>query len=603
MDVRFRDVLAFAWEQWRQRPRRLALAGGLMFGATMTEIFTPVAIGRLIDALAAAAPDPGAAVAALVAVVGLNLLFQLLHKSGDYVFAGLAMDIMRAMNAAAFARVQRYSSDWHADTFAGTTVRNITRGTWAFDTFGDAIYYQIAPSIAVTIGAVVLMLLHWPVMGLLFALGAGAYTYASVRLALGYVAPRRRVAADSDSQLGGALADAVTCNAVVKSTGAEAREDMRLAAVLDRWQALMLRAWYASINTAVAQNAMLIALQAVLVGAAVWLWSAGQATPGDVTYVLTSYLMVGRWLRDVGMQLRNAQQAANDMERLVEYHKSPPTIVDRAGAAPLAMAGGAIRFEAVRFHYRGHRRPLFDGLDVEVGAGERVALVGRSGSGKTTFTKLLQRLHEIQGGRILIDGQDIATATLESLRQAIALVPQEPVLFHRSLAENIAYARPEAGMEAVQRAARLAHADIFIDRLPQGYATLVGERGVKLSGGERQRVAIARAILADRPILVLDEATSSLDSEAERLIQDALERLMAGRTTLVIAHRLSTVRQVDRILVFDQGRIVEEGSHVALLARPQGIYRRLYRMQAAGLAPVPAEAAMATSMKQSMAQG
>jgi ATP-binding cassette subfamily B protein len=238
----------------------------------------------------------------------------------------------------------------------------------------------------------------------------------------------------------------------------------------------------------------------------------------------------------------------------------------------------------VRFHYRGHDRPLFAGLDVAIAPGERVALVGRSGSGKTTFTKLLQRLHEIQGGRILIDGQDIARATLASLREAIALVPQEPVLFHRSLAENIAYARPQASQAEIERAAALAHADRFIDRLPQGYATLVGERGVKLSGGERQRVAIARAILADRPILVLDEATSSLDSEAERLIQDALEHLMAGRTTIVIAHRLSTVRAADRILVFEQGRIVEQGSHAALLARADGAYRRLWRMQAAGLA-------------------
>jgi ATP-binding cassette subfamily B protein len=435
------------------------------------------------------------------------------------------------------------------------------------------------------------MLLHWPMMGVLFGLGAAAYTYASVRLATEYVAPRRRVAADRDSELGGALADAVTCNAVVKSTAAEAREELRLGAVLDRWQALMLRAWYASIHTAVAQNVMLILLQVGLVGAAVWLWTLGRATPGDVTYVLTTYGMVGRWLRDVGQQLRNAQQAANDMERLIEYHLTAPEIVDRPDALPLQVAQGAVRFEAVRFHYRGHDRPLFDGLDVAIRAGERVALVGRSGSGKTTFTKLLQRLHEIQGGRILIDGQDIAGATLESLRRTIALVPQEPVLFHRSLAENIAYARPGAEPAEIERAARLAHADAFVGRLPQRYATLVGERGVKLSGGERQRVAIARAILADRPILVLDEATSSLDSEAEGLIQDALERLMSGRTTIVIAHRLSTVRSVDRILVFEQGRIVEEGSHEGLLARPNGAYRRLHRLQAAGLAALPEEVA------------
>jgi ATP-binding cassette subfamily B protein len=591
MDVRFNDVLAFAVAQWRQTPRVVALAGGLLFAATIAEIFTPVAIGQLIDALGGDRAEPAAAVRALGYVIGLGVLFQLLQKSGDYIWAGIAMGIMRRIGAEAFAHVQRFSSDWHADTFAGSTVRNITRGVWAFDMFGDAVYYHLGPSAAVTAGAVALMLWHWPLMGLVFLAGAILYTALSIRLSLGYVAPIRRVAAESDSRLGGALADALTCNALVKSTAAEAREDARLGGVLDVWRANMLRAWYASIHTGVAQNAMLIALQAALVGGALWLWTHGQASAGDVAYVLTSFLLVGRWLRDVGMHLRMAQQAANDMERLIAYHRMPATVVDRPDAVTLAVGGGAIRFKQVRFHYGAHIQPLFDDLNVSIAAGERVALVGHSGSGKTTFVKLLQRLHEVQGGRILIDGQDIAGATLASLREAIALVPQEPVLFHRSLAENIAYARPGARPEEVERAARLAHAHGFIERLPEGYATLVGERGIKLSGGERQRVAIARAILADRPILVLDEATSSLDSEAEQLIQDALEHLMAGRTTLVIAHRLSTVRKVDRILVFEHGRIIEQGPHRTLLARRDGRYRGLYLMQAAGMEALPQDAA------------
>ena len=206
-------------------------------------------------------------------------------------------------------------------------------------------------------------------------------------------------------------------------------------------------------------------------------------------------------------------------------------------------------------------RRSIDGLSVDIRAGERVGLVGRSGSGKTTFVKLIQRLYDVTGGTILIDGQDIAKATQASLRSQIAIVQQEPILFHRSLAENIAYGRPGASMAEIEQAARLANAHDFILRLPKGYGTLVGERGVKLSGGERQRVAMARAFLADAPILILDEATSSLDSESEALIQQAMERLMEGRTTIVIAHRLSTVRSLDRILVFDHGRIVEEGTH------------------------------------------
>ncbi|RVO19536.1 ABC transporter ATP-binding protein, partial [Sinorhizobium meliloti] len=217
---------------------------------------------------------------------------------------------------------------------------------------------------------------------------------------------------------------------------------------------------------------------------------------------------------------------------------------------------------------------------VKIAAGERVGLVGHSGSGKTTFIKLIQRLHDLNAGEIRIDGQNIADFTQASLRQQIAIVQQEPILFHRSLAENIAYARPGATQRDIEEAARLASAHDFIAALPKGYGTLVGERGVKLSGGERQRVAIARAFLADAPILILDEATSSLDSESEVLIQQAMERLMTGRTTLVVAHRLSTVRALDRLLVFDRGRIAEEGDHGALIRVKGGIYRSLFERQA-----------------------
>ena len=245
------------------------------------------------------------------------------------------------------------------------------------------------------------------------------------------------------------------------------------------------------------------------------------------------------------------------------------------------IARGDIRFDAVRFRYPALDRQVYDGLSIDIAAGERVGLVGRSGSGKTTFVKLVQRLYDLEDGRITIDGQDIAAVTQESLRRQVAIVQQEPLLFHRSLAENIAYGRPDASLAEIERAARLAHADAFIERLPQRYATLVGERGVKLSGGERQRVAIARAFLADSPVLILDEATSSLDSESEALIRDAMHGLMRGRTTLVIAHRLSTVRNADLLLVLQDGRIVEHGTHEQLLTQ-RGVYQQLYEMQTDG---------------------
>ena len=235
---------------------------------------------------------------------------------------------------------------------------------------------------------------------------------------------------------------------------------------------------------------------------------------------------------------------------------------------------GVIEFDRVSFGYKGQDRQIYDRFSLDIAPGERVALVGPTGSGKSTFVKLVQRLYDLDGGRILIDGTDISAVTQASLRRAIALVPQDPALFHRSLSENIAYGRPDATAEQILVAARRARAHDFITRLPKGYDTLVGERGVKLSGGERQRVAIARAFLTDAPILVLDEATSSLDVETERQVQAASEALMAGRTTIVIAHRLSTIRGADRILVFDDGRIVEEGAHGQLVAKG-GAYARL----------------------------
>jgi ATP-binding cassette subfamily B protein len=258
-------------------------------------------------------------------------------------------------------------------------------------------------------------------------------------------------------------------------------------------------------------------------------------------------------------------------------------VADRKDAQIAKVEKGEVRFRNVGFRYAGQDSAIYRNLNLVIRPGEKVGLVGASGSGKSTFVKLLQRLYDVTEGAVLVDGQDVRHLTQSSLRARIALVPQEPVLFHRSLFDNIRYGRVEASEDEVIAAARKAHAHDFIARLPDGYATLVGERGIKLSGGERQRVAIARAILANAPLLVLDEATSSLDSVSEALIQDALEQLMEGRTTLIVAHRLSTLRAVDRILVFDCGQIVEEGTHEQLLASATGRYRALYQTQQLGL--------------------
>jgi ATP-binding cassette subfamily B protein len=262
--------------------------------------------------------------------------------------------------------------------------------------------------------------------------------------------------------------------------------------------------------------------------------------------------------------------------------REKPEVAPEPALPDLNIRKGAIIFDDVTFTYPGKITPVFKNLSVSIHAGERVALVGHSGSGKTTFVRLLQGLYNVGEGHISIDGQDIAHGTRLSLRSAIALVPQDPILFHRTLSENIAYGKPNAAMEDIKAAAEKAHIAGFIEGLPQTYETLVGERGIKLSGGERQRIAIARAVLAHRPILILDEATSSLDSESERAIQDALRALTHGRTSIMIAHRLSTILDADRILVFDKGQIVEEGTHSELVQKVDGIYAGFFKLQSGG---------------------
>jgi ATP-binding cassette, subfamily B, bacterial len=577
-----RVVLPFVFRHWLRQPvTALTVAGGLL-GATIADLFMPVFSGRLVDAMTAGAADPLARHAAFLAfagIVSLGAASMVLRLVGLQAIVPFTLRIMSEVSRDAFMRVQRFSTDWHANSFAGSTVRKITRGMWALDLLNDTILMALLPSVAVLLGSMILLGLHWPQLGLVVAAGSAVYLPMIVLFSTRYIAPAARISNAWDTKVGGTLADALSCNAVVKSFGAEAREDGRLARVISRWRVRVRRTWLRYNYTSSAQLVVLLCLRASVIGGALLLWMAGRASPGDVTYVLTSYYIIHAYLRDVGMHINNLQRSVNDMEELVAIHDEAIGIADVSDARPIDIQGGGIVFDDVTFHYGGHRAPLYDGLAVEIRAGERVGLVGRSGSGKTTFIKLVQRLYDVSGGRILIDGQDIAKATQQSLRSQIAIVQQDPVLFHRSLAENIAYGRPGASMAAIEQAARLANAHDFILRLPKGYGTLVGERGVKLSGGERQRVALARAFLADAPVLILDEATSSLDSESEALIQQAMERLMKGRTSIVIAHRLSTVRGLDRILVFDRGEIAEQGNHAALVNRPGGIYRGLFERQ------------------------
>jgi ATP-binding cassette, subfamily B, bacterial len=583
----FQAVLGYAAALWRRQPVGVAATTAAILLATAADLAIPVYAGHLIDAVAE--PDRATGRAAGIAAILTMAALGAIQLAGRHLsFLGIirvTTQMMREAAQEAFWRVQRFSTDWHANSFAGSIVRRVTRGMWAIDLLNDTVVLAFIPALLVLFGSAAMLGWRWPAMGVLVLAGAIAYLLLSAGMTLRYVAPAARLSNRWDTRIGGALADAIGCNAVVKGFAAEGREDAVLAGILGKWQRRTLRTWVRGTNSGTGQMAALLVLRTTVVGTALLLWWEGRATPGDVTYVLTAYFVVHGYLRDLGYHIANLQRCVNDMEEMVALHAEPLGITDRQPALDLRVTAGRINFENVTFRYGGHTTPLYDRLTLTIRGGERVGLVGHSGSGKSTLVKLIQRLYDVTGGRITIDGQDIAAATQASLRRQIAVVAQEPVLFHRTLAENIAYANPGAGLAEIERAARLANAHDFIVRLPRGYTTLVGERGVKLSGGERQRVALARAFLADAPILILDEATSSLDSHSEGLIQDAMQRLMQGRTCIVIAHRLSTVRALDRILVFDRGRVAEEGSHRDLM-QVGGPYRDLFTHQAAGLLEV-----------------
>jgi ATP-binding cassette subfamily B protein len=582
-----RDVLTFLFSHWR---REALVVTGIVLSmtvATIADLLLPVFSGRLVDAIASHSSVRAAGLSLAVHAIGAMALCGALLLIARYAaFMGIIRLTLRLMSrfaSDAFWRVQRFSTDWHANNFAGSIVRRITRGMWAVDLMDDTLLLALLPALLVLTGSSLILGLRWPSMGLIVAAGSTLYVGISIALSLRYVAPAARLSNTQDTKIGGAMADAITCNTVVKSFGAEAREDLRLGRILGKWNHRTARTWILGTRSGHLQSALLLALRTGITSYALFLWWRGRATPGDVTFVLTSYFIVHGYLRDIGQHVRNLQRSANEMEEMVDFQSQPLGVTDHPGARPIRIEEGEIVFDRVTFRYGAHAEPLFSDFSLRINAGERVGLVGHSGSGKSTFVKLLHRLYDVSAGRILIDGQDISLVAQDSLRAQLALVPQEPILFHRSLAENIAYAHPKAALRQVEEAALLANAHEFIGRQPKGYATLVGERGVKLSGGERQRVALARAFLADTPILVLDEATSSLDSESEALIQEAMERLIAGRTAIVIAHRLSTVRMLDRILVFDRGEIVEEGTHDDLVQRPLGTYRRLFERQVMGL--------------------
>jgi ATP-binding cassette subfamily B protein len=570
-----RQVLAFIAGYWKRRPALLIGTVALTLIAVAFDLALPWAAGRLVDAVTAGPANVDPAWAAWGLFVGVYFAFSVIRNMSMRFLIPMSANNMKDLTDDAFQRVQSFSADWHADTFAGATVRRLSRAMWGYDTVTDAAVIWFGPALIVLFGLCGMMLLRWPLVGLFAMVVVTLYITSNFVLTSLYARPVNQRSVALDSRIGGAVADSISSNATVKAFGAEAREEARIAEVTETWRKVTIRSWSRFTDLWLLHNMLLVALQAGLTGILVWEWSRGRADAGDLAFAITAFMLMTGYLRNIGENIRMAQRGMDDVEDVARFAGMAPQVLDPPGARDFRPEAGEVIFDRVTFRYKSAEAPLYDGFSLMISPGERVALVGPTGAGKSTFVKLIQRLYDVQGGRILVDGQDVAQVTQGSLRRAIAVVPQDPALFHRTIAENISYARPDATHDEIVLAARRARAHDFIDRLPKGYDTLVGERGVKLSGGERQRVAIARAFLADAPILVLDEATSSLDVETERLVQAAIEELMAGRTTIVIAHRLSTIRTADRILVFENGRIVEEGRHADLVRRG-GAYARLH---------------------------
>jgi ATP-binding cassette subfamily B protein len=586
------DVFRFARFYWSKKKVYGALAFAFLGASLVADVFFPVLTGRLIDLLVTHNPSAEGslqtAIQAFLVLVILQVFSSCCWTIAFWYWNKYAVHNLYRILTDGLRKVQRFSLDWHINAFAGATVRKITRGMWSFDVFEDTIFMGYFPAIVISTGMTIMLIIQVPIVGLFLLPMILIFVAVTVGMAVKINMPRFKKSAQADTAVGATIADIMTAIPTVKAFAGENREDEHFAEVAQDWRQRASHAWLVGTLVDFVRQQMRNIMMVGMIGLTIYLWSTGQASPGDVALSITSFFIISGYLRDIGRQTTELLRSVSEMEDIISFWKRVDEIQDAPDAKTLQIKrpqghGAEIEFNHVHFAYKSGERDIYKDMSVHIKAGEKIALVGASGSGKSTFVKLIQRFYDIQSGEILIDGQNIAKVTQESLRQKIALVPQEPILFHRSLADNIAYGRPLATHEDIKRAAHEAFAAEFIERLSHGYDTLVGERGVKLSGGERQRIAIARALLADCPILILDEATSSLDSVSEHYIQQALTTLMQGRTTITIAHRLATIQKADRILVFDHGRIIEQGTHHDLLKNSDSAYRRLYDMQALDL--------------------
>lgn len=566
--------------QWR-----LWISFGLTLLGKGLTVISPLVLADGVNALSEG--DARGAFPLFFGLAGLWAAMRFASTAGpqirDAIFQPVTEEAQRRVGASVFRHVHALSVRFHQSKRTGSVYRTIERGVRAIDFLLRFLAFNIAPTlIELVLAACVLSLRYGIAFALVAAATVGVYawiTFGVTEWRLRY----RREMNEKDSEAAGRAVDSLLNFETVKSFAAEARESERYDKALAAYAKAAVRSNTSLIFLNVAQGfVMNVGLAAMVVGAG-WLSSGGQIGPGDVTAIILIMLNLYAPLNMLGFAYREIKQSSIDMEKMLSLLDEHPEVADAPNAAPLEAKRGEVKFEHVAFAHEGRDHGLAD-VSFLAPAGETTAIVGPSGAGKSTILKLLYRFYDPAKGRVLVDGQDIRGVTQDSLRGVLGLVPQDVVLFNDTIRYNLSYGRPDASQCDLEQAARRAQLLHFIESLPQGWDTRVGERGLKLSGGEKQRLGIARVILKDPKILILDEATSSLDSATEADVQEALREASKGRTTIVVAHRLSTIREADKIIVMQNGRIAEQGAHASLIAR-EGIYADLWRRQAEAPAP------------------
>ena len=585
--VVLRGLAPFVWPAGRPDLRlRVALAFAVLVVAKLITVSTPVLFKWATDALTQAQAGAAAIDASTIAISAGFLIFAYglarvtmmgLTQVRDVLFIAVGQNAVRALNRRTFAHLHRLSLRFHLERRTGGLSRVIERGTRGIDLILRMGVMNLVPTALELLLACGLLFYYFDAFYVVILLGTiAAYMWFTFWASEKRIAIRREMN-ESDNDASTKALDSLLNFETVKYFGNEEAEARRFDSSMARYETAAIRT-YTSLGTLNFGQALIFTAGMTLV---MWLAArdvmAGTRTVGDFVMINAMMIQLYMPLNFLGMVYRDIKQGLVDLETMFTLLGETPEIPDRPNAKPLQVSKGVVRFENVSFHYE-QERTILHNVSFEVPAGKMVAIVGPSGAGKSTISRILFRFYDIQTGRVTIDGQDIRDVTQKSLREAIGVVPQDTVLFNDTIAYNIRYGRMDATEEEVIAAAKLAQIDQFICDLPQGYNTMVGERGLKLSGGEKQRVAIARTILKGPPILMLDEATSALDSHTEKEIQDALDRVAQNRTTLVIAHRLSTIVHVDEIIVLEKGRLVEQGTHAELIAR-NGLYASLWSRQ------------------------